>query len=234
MNHGTTLSAGVEAACDAIRKAIQSGQFAPGSRITEVEVCEMANVSRSSVRQALTLLAAEGYVELRANKGATVVDWNEDNLYEIFDLRALLEGYGCALAARHATEAEIQALREEAERFEALVRAPDIDTRAVAESNNRFHRLLLDAGKNQRIASLLTAVVQVPLVRHTFAKYARETFERSAQHHHDLVSAIAARDPEWAEHAMRAHIHAAKFTIFGSRTATPEPPQRARRRKGAA
>lgn len=232
MNPGTTLSAGVETACETIRKAIQSGKFAPGSRITEIEVCEMASVSRSSVRQALTLLAAEGYVELRANKGATVVDWNEDNLYEIFDLRALLEGYGCALAARHATPAEVEALRAEARQFDALVHAAEIDTRAVAESNNRFHRLLLAAGKNQRIATLLTAVVHVPLVRHTFAKYARETFERSAQHHHDLVAAIAARDPVWAENAMRAHIHAAKFAIFGPRPETPpEPATRKKARK---
>lgn len=233
MNPGTSLSAGVETACETIRQAIKDGRFPPGSRITEVEVCRLGKVSRSSVRQALTLLAAEGFVELRANKGATVVEWNDESLYEIFDLRALLEGYGCALAARHATQAEIDALREEAARFDALAKAAEIDTRAVAESNNRFHRLLLEAGRNSRIASLLTAVVHVPLERLTFAKYERATFLRSAQQHHDLVDAIAARDPVWAETAMRAHIHAAKFTIFGAREEAPAPqPAPKKRRAG--
>jgi DNA-binding GntR family transcriptional regulator len=208
------LSAGVEAACEAVRRAIQDGRYAGGARITEAEVCAMAQVSRSCVRQALTLLAAEGFLELRANRGAVVVDWTDANLLEVFDLRALLEGHGCALAARNATAAEIEALRSEARIFESLCHAPQIDLRAVAESNNRFHRLLLDTGRNRRVAALLAAVVHMPLERMTFARYDDATFMRSASQHHELVDAVAAADPIWAEAAMRAHIHGAKATIF--------------------
>jgi DNA-binding GntR family transcriptional regulator len=86
----------VDVACEAIREAIRSGRFAGGDRIREVEVCELAKVSRTSVRHALTLLAAEGYVELRPNRGAVVIDWTDENLLEIFDLRAMLEGYGAS------------------------------------------------------------------------------------------------------------------------------------------
>lgn len=223
-------SSSVDAACDVIREAIRSGQFAGGDRIREVEVCALANVSRTSVRQALTLLAAEGFVELRPNRGAVVIDWTDDNLLEIFDLRAMLEGYGASLAALHALPAEVQQMRREADTFHALIRdAGRLDMRLIAESNNRLHRLVLDAGKNRRLASMMVAVVHVPLVTQTFARYTPASLERSALQHHDVVSAIESGDAVWAESAMRAHIHAAKKVIFGThpaaaaRTLTTQP-----------
>ena len=220
----------VDAACEAIREAIRSGRFAGGDRIREVEICEIARVSRTSVRQALTLLAGEGYVELRPNRGAVVIDWTADNLLEIFDLRALLEAYAASLAAQRATPAEARAMRQEARRFRELVqRRGTPDLHRVAESNNRLHRLILDAARNPRMASLLVAVVHVPLVHQTFGKYDRESLERSAMQHLDLVSAIEAHDPVWADAAMRSHIHAAKKVIFGA----AETPAAASRQQAA-
>ena len=207
----------VDTACEVIREAIRDGRFAGGDRIREVKICEMANVSRTSVRQALTLLAAEGFVELRPNRGAVVVDWTDDKLLEIFDLRAMLESYGAGLAAVRASVAEVAAMRKEADTFHRLVhRAGAVDLRLIADSNNRLHRQILDAGKNQRLASVLAAVVHIPLVKQTFAKYTRQSLERSASQHYDIVSAIESRDTVWAKSAMRAHIHAAKKVIFGS------------------
>lgn len=217
-------SSTVDTACEAIREAIRSGRFAGGDRIREVEICALAKVSRTSVRQALTLLAAEGFVELRPNRGAVVIDWTDENLLEVFDLRALLEAYAASLAALRASGHELHLMRQEAELFRSLItRRGDPDLRQVAESNNRLHRLILDAGRNPRLASLLVAVVHVPLVQQTFGKYRRESLERSAMQHLDLVSAIEARDPVWAEAAMRSHIHAAKKVIFGA-MASPAPP----------
>jgi DNA-binding GntR family transcriptional regulator len=228
MAAGVTSS--VETACDVIREAIRSGRFAGGERIREVEVCDLAKVSRTSVRQALTLLAGEGFVELRPNRGALVVDWTDANLLEIFDLRAMLEGYGASLAALRATKDEAQGMRREAETFANLTRVTrNPDMRQITDSNNRLHRMILDAGKNQRLASMLVAVVHIPLVKQTFAKYTRESLERSAMQHFDLVSAIESADPLWAEAAMRAHIHAAKKVIFGAASAAAPPTRRAAR-----
>jgi DNA-binding GntR family transcriptional regulator len=221
----TPAQSSVDAACTAIREAIRGGHFKGGDRIREIEICELASVSRTSVRQALTLLAAEGFVELRQNRGAVVIDWSDSSVLEIFDLRAILEGYGASLAASRATPQETQQLRLEAQTFHKLVfDKPRLDLRLISESNNRLHLQILDAGKNPRLASMLIAVVHIPLVRQTFAKYSRESLERSATQHLDLVSAIEARDPVWAEAAMRAHVHAAKKVIFDKarRTAAPQ------------
>jgi DNA-binding GntR family transcriptional regulator len=205
----------VEKACRVIREAIQTGRYPGGSWIREVAVAELAEVSRTSVRQALNQLVAEGFVELHPNRGAMVVDWTDDNLLQVFDLRAMLEGYGCELAALHRTEQEAEALQQEADRFSELVNQRDNpDSMLIAESNNRFHRLILASARNHRLASLLVAVVQVPLVRQTFAKYDLPALQRSASQHQDLVLAIRSRDAPWARSTMSAHIHAAKTVIF--------------------
>jgi DNA-binding GntR family transcriptional regulator len=213
----STTTSSVDKACQVIREAIRNGQYPGGSWIREIAVAQVAEVSRTSVRQALNVLAAEGYVELHPNRGAMVVDWSEENLLQVFDVRAMLESYGCELAATHRTEEELGELQREADLFSTLVhRDGTPDSRLIAESNNRFHRLILSAGRNARLASLLVAVVQVPMVKQTFAKYDRVALVRSAQQHHDLVAAIRARDGAWARATMAAHILAAKNVIFGS------------------
>ena len=220
----TVIKSTVDTACEVIRDAIRSGRFAGGDRIREVEICDMANVSRTSVRQALTLLAAEGFVDLRPNRGAVVSDWSDASMLELFDLRAILEGYGASLAASRASKDEARQMRLEAQTFFDLVHGTKkFDLQLISESNNRLHRLILDAGRNQRLASSLLTIVNIPLVRQTFNKYSRESLERSATQHLDLVSAIESRDAVWAEASMRAHIHAAKkVMLYATRADTIE------------
>jgi DNA-binding GntR family transcriptional regulator len=210
-------SSNVQKACAAIREAVASGRFAGGDRVREVVVAEMAGVSRTSVRQALALLAAEGYVELRPNRGAVVVDWSEENLLQVFDLRALLESYAAGQAAQHAGAEDVAAMRAEVLEFERVVRRRGTpDARLIAESNNRLHRRIIAAAGNARLPALLGAVVQVPIERQTFARYDRAALERSALQHRDIVEAIAGGDAPWAEATMRSHIHAGRQAIFGA------------------
>lgn len=218
-------TASVAKVCELIRKGIQDGVHSGGSWIREVAIAERARVSRTSVRQALNVLAAEGFVELHANRGALVVDWNDKNIIEAFELRAMVEAYGCELAAKHRTKQDVEALRREADRFSELIsrsgnaaraaRGGDADRAAIAECDNRFHRVILGAAGNPRIASLLSAVVQAPLMTKTFLRYDKESLQRSAMHHHDLAMAIAAGDGEWAHATMRVHVLAAKHLLFG-------------------
>lgn len=240
--NGVTSS--VDKACQVIREAIRSGQYPGGSWIREVAVAERAAVSRTSVRQALNVLAAEGFVELHPNRGAMVIEWSSENLLQVFDLRVMLEAYGCELAASHASAQDVADLQAEADRFSELVAKRNRrHMNAIAESNNRLHRKILDASGNRHLASLLTAVVQVPMVSQTFARYDQAALERSAAHHQDLVHAIAAGDRELARATMQAHILAGKRVIFASRDAdapaaqtAPEPSDSAkpvRRRKSS-
>lgn len=77
-------------AAEQIRKAIIEGQFKPGDRLVEQQLTDRLNVSRHPVREALRLLAREGFVEIQRNKGASVSDVNADSVVEVYNLRMAL------------------------------------------------------------------------------------------------------------------------------------------------
>ena len=181
-------------------------------------IAQMAKVSRTSVRQALNVLALEGFVELHPNRGAMVVDWNDENLLEVFDVRVMLESYACELAAERATAKDIEILKQHADSFSELVEKDHKRfLQKITLVNNELHQQILQSCGNQRLATLLVAVVQVPMVHQTFARYQIEDLRRSASQHHDLVQAIARKDREWAKAIMMAHLLSGKQVIFANK-----------------
>lgn len=88
---------------------------------------------------------------------------------------------------------------------------PDLET--ITALNNQFHRAILEASGNQRLVSMVASVVDVPLVWRTFSYYSPERMLRSLAHHHEIVDALVAGDPAWAESVMRAHVPAAWATL---------------------
>ncbi|MEJ2601722.1 MAG: GntR family transcriptional regulator [Gammaproteobacteria bacterium] len=209
----------VEKAYEAVREGIVSGRYVPGTRITEQEVAAVAGVSRTPVREALRQLNAEGLLEFVPNQGAVVTSWSKQELNEIFDLRAVLESYAAAQAARHADAAMTARLRKLAEQqMEASrKREPGYLVRIKA-LNDRFHGEIAKAGGNRLLRNILTTLTQSSLAAITFRNYDAESLSRSAAHHLELVAAIEAGDPDWAASVMRSHILAAR-RVFGPEVA---------------
>ena len=120
---GVVQTSGAEAAhtrvaYEALRERITSGGLGPGTWLREHTVATSLGLSRTPVREALRLLAAEGVVELVHNRGARVVSWSAEDIDEAYRLRALIEGYGAGRAA-HCVDAEFVAeLRALQERYE--------------------------------------------------------------------------------------------------------------------
>lgn len=223
INQPIQVTANVARACEVIRDGIRNGTYPGGAWIREMVIAEQAQVSRTSVRQALNVLALEGFVEIHPNRGAMVIDWSDDNLLEVFDVRVMLESYACELAAERASAQDIELMQRQADRFSELVEKGGSRQRhLIAEANNDLHQQILAACRNQRLASLLVAVVQVPMVHQTFARYDRDDLRRSASQHQDLVLAIRRRDTEWARAAMRSHILAGKQVIFSGKAPASE------------
>jgi DNA-binding GntR family transcriptional regulator len=218
MNQPIQMTTSVASACQVIRRCIQAGTYPGGSWIREMTIAQIAKVSRTSVRQALNVLALEGFVELHPNRGAMVVDWNDDNLLEVFDVRVMLESYACELTAERATAQDVETLKKHADSFSELVEKDHKRLRQkITQVNNDLHQQILHSCGNQRLATLLVAVVQVPLVHQTFARYEIEDLRRSASQHHDLVQAIARKDREWARATMMAHLLSGKQVIFANK-----------------
>jgi DNA-binding GntR family transcriptional regulator len=200
-----------EHAYQSIRDQILSGEQPGGQWLREGDLAAAIGVSRTPVREALRRLSAEGLVRHERNRGVQVQSWTPKDLDEVFGLRSVLEPWGCALAAVSGM-ADLHALKDLAGEMDAAAKhQPDVDV--LTELNNRFHRAILEASGNARLCSLMSSIVQVPLVWRTFSHYTPEELQRSLAHHHELIDTLRAGDSEWAESVMRAHVRAAWTSI---------------------
>jgi DNA-binding GntR family transcriptional regulator len=215
------MARATDAAYDAVRRMILSGEAAAGSRLGEAELAETLGLSRTPVREALQRLGADGLVEVLPHRGARVVQWTRRDLEEIFELRSLLEPYAAARAARMAPGKDVLAdLLGQCDAMEAA--AADGDLTRVAQLNALFHAALIEASGNRRLPAMLTSVMHAPLIVGTFRRYDAGEMARSMNHHRELVAALTARDPDWAESVMRAHIRAAAADLTLSADDTEE------------
>ena len=197
-----------------IREGVLTGHYAAGSPLREEQLAADLNVSRTPVREALRRLNAESLVEFVANQGARVASWSDADLRETFDLRALLEGYACSLAAERRSAAQLAELERLAEAMSAAHAGGD-GVAQLAELNRQFHGLIQEASGSRQLPRMVARIVDVPLVLRTFHQYSPPALARSLAHHHEITAALRARDGVWARAVMEAHIRAARAALLG-------------------
>lgn len=202
----------------AILARILAGDISPGQRLREEELSAAAGVSRTPVREALHRLAADGLIDLLPNRGAQVRAWEDDEIEEIFEVRALLEGKAAARAARYIEQGRVERLEELAVAMEGHLgsRVAASDFR-IAQLNSEFHQLIIEESRSRLIASLMQGVSQVALMHRTFMRYTPRELERSFSHHRELIEALSAGDPEWSESIMRNHLLSARDILMSRR-----------------
>ena len=101
-----------QAAYNALLKAISDGTLKPGDRLREVEVSNLLNLSRTPIREALRRLESEGIVEHQPRIGAAVRKLSHTEIVELYEMRVVLEKTGAEMAAKHASDAEIDTLED--------------------------------------------------------------------------------------------------------------------------
>jgi DNA-binding GntR family transcriptional regulator len=207
-----------------LRGDILSGRRQPGARLREEEIAARFGVSRTPVREALRRLEADGLVVVTPHRGAEVVRWRDDDVAELVELRALLEGHAARRAALTG-DVDLVVLRELCERMEAHAEAPgeraaDEITRLNMELHRAVHRA---AGR--LLPDMLVRLIDVPVVRRTFHTYSEAELRRSCAQHRELLEALAAGDGDWAAAVMQAHIRAAGATLRSLRDPDPARPR---------
>jgi DNA-binding GntR family transcriptional regulator len=204
-----------------LRALILGADLAAGSRLGEVELAERLGVSRTPVREALTRLAAEGLVEIVPNRGARVATWTVAELDGVFDLRASLEPQLTGFAVPRATAADVGALDELAHRMlEVGSPGPRQDLDALVPLNRAFHDRLIALADHPTLATALAAAIHPPIVRRNFHTYDEASLRRSLGHHLEIVAAMRAGDPGWAQAVMTAHIANARAVMVRAATAS--------------
>jgi DNA-binding GntR family transcriptional regulator len=188
-----------------LRTAIHEGKYARGERIREEEVARSLGVSRTPVREALSLLQAAGLLEISAG-GLVVAQLTRSQVIELYAMREILEGAAASFAAQHASPTEIATLRQLCRIFE---RSLD-DPRKLALINRELHNAIYEASHNRYMMRTLhelhDALALMPGT--TFTIKGRPMVV--AQEHAQIVDAIEKRDAAAAERAARAHIRGAQ------------------------
>ena len=206
-------------ASELIRDAIIDGELHPGQRLKEEVLARELGISRTPVREALLMLQAEGLVDATPNRGAMVRVHEAEDLDDLYQLRALLEGHATRRAATRISEPEIEVLRESCERFDAL--SPEEDLRELVRENLLFHNTILDVAGSARLATMVRKVIELPLVYKSYIWYSPDQKRISVHYHRQIVNALATRDAERAELVMKEHVFEARDLLVSHVRAHP-------------
>lgn len=193
------------AAADLIREAILDGRLPPGQRLKEIDLARQFGISRTPIREALLMLQAAGLVEATPNRGAIVNTYTADDLDDLYQLRALLEGYAAHRAAARISEAEIKQLRQSCERFEQLS-DDKTDVQRLVKENVFFHDAILEAAGSPRLTAMVRRVFDLPLIYKSYIWYSPNQKQISLHAHRQLVRALADRDSDRCQWIIKEHV----------------------------
>lgn len=207
----------VTTAVEIIRERLLSGDFLPGDRLGEEEIAAELDMSRTPVREALRMLAADGLIDIQKNRGARVAEWSEDELVSVFEIRMRLEGLAARRAAERARPEDVEKLTELAKLVEHFSQpAPVRDFAQISRHNGDFHSELLRISRSAALTSAVDRVMFVSVLSRTRQAMNDEAMRRSSNHHFEIVAAVRAGDGDWAESTMRSHILSARSSLFAA------------------
>lgn len=191
--------------------AIVRGQIAPGSKLNEPGLARQFHVSRGPLREAIRRLEGLSLVERIPHSGARVVSLSIEKLLEIYDVREVLEGMACRLAARNMGDDEIRGLWELLARHEEFSKQVGGRTYFQQEGDLDIHYRIIKGSRNSKLIALLCDELYhlVRLYRYRSSQ-SEDRPERALLEHRHIIEAIASRDEELAEILMRRHIQAAR------------------------
>ena len=202
-----------------LRALILTGEYGPDERLVEEQLAERLGVSRTPVRQALTMLEAEGLVEIAPNRGATVCSFSTEDVWDIYDLRAVLEGHAARRAAGRIEGGELERLRTLAGEMEGLGGRFDDheeEIRALVKLNQEFHGTIVEASRNRRLKRLINRTVEIPLMFKAFFWYTPRERDISNLYHRQILEALGRADADRADIIMREHVYEGRDFVIGA------------------
>ena len=175
-----------------LRQAIVDGHFAPGARLIERDLCDLLGVSRTLVREALRQLEAEGHVENVLYRGPIVAATSADEARQLYEIRAVLEGWAAKQCAEHASDEDLNELFRLVEELAAAEQRGDL--KQMLDVLDTFHEKLLQAC-GQPDAGRLSPVAEKPFasIERHFAKAAGTTTANNRRKAHLVRRSEATR-----------------------------------------
>lgn len=185
-----------------LRDQILINQLKPGERLIADDLALSFGVSRSMIREALLLLATEGFINIVPRKGTFVTQMSAKQANDLFEVRLLLEGQVASLAAERRTAENLRDLRETADFGLAAALVGNVDQ--LPALNTRFHNLLADTADNDYLTETLSRLSNI--IQWVYSRRIIERSTDSWKEHLRIVDAIERMDPAAAKSAAHEHI----------------------------
>ncbi|WP_137891514.1 GntR family transcriptional regulator [Ramlibacter sp. 2FC] len=194
-----------EEVAELLRQRIYRRELEPGAWIDELKLAEEYGISRTPLREALKVLAAEGLVTMKVRRGAYVTEVSEKDLADVYHLLSLLESDAAGVVAERATEAQLRELQALHDELEAAALPVQENRDRFFALNERFHLRVLEMADNRWRSQMVADLRKVMKLnrQHSLLKAGR--IEESLQEHRDLMTALAARDTQAAVRCVQRH-----------------------------
>ena len=194
-----------EEVAELLRQRIFRRELEPGSWIDELKIAEAYGISRTPLREALKVLAAEGLVTMKVRRGAYVTEVSERDLTDVYHLLSLLESDAAGVVATLATESQIEELQTLHHELEAAARPGHQDRELFFEINERFHMRLLEIANNRWRDQMVADLRKVMKLNRHNSLLKSGRIEESLNEHRALMAAITARDAALTVQRMQEH-----------------------------
>jgi len=195
-----------------LRTMLVEGHIAPGAKLNERALCEQLRVSRTPLREAIKLLAAEGLVDLLPNRGAVAVKLTEADVLDTFEVLAMLEGMSGELAAKRITEealAEVRALH-----YEMLACFARHDLSGYYRLNARIHSAINDAAGNPVLSATYRSInARVQSLRFR-TNQDDAKWKHAVEEHEQMIAALTARDAAAMRKVLVSHLMRKRDTVL--------------------
>ncbi|WP_164512351.1 GntR family transcriptional regulator [Oceaniglobus ichthyenteri] len=209
---------------DRLRERILAGEIHAGERVNEARLSLQLGVSRTPTRAALHALAAEGLLDYETNCGFTVRSYSDESIAEAFEIRAVLEGLACRLAAERTPDPAVtDAFRRALAQGDEIVagfRETTAQMEAYRQMNIAFHNAVMAAAENQMLEETLRLALARPASSlRNIVSFTQAQIRSRHDDHHRIFDAIQNGEGWRAELLMREHVTRIKSSQVRPQTA---------------
>jgi DNA-binding GntR family transcriptional regulator len=189
---------------DHLRQFIVEGLLEPGKKLNERELCETLGISRTPLREAFKVLAAEGLIEISPNRGATVAKMTEAEIREMFELMSGLEAFSGELACERITPAEIAEIKSL--HYAMVACRAQNDLAGYYSRNQAIHDRINAAARNSALHQMYSSINRRLQALRFRSNYQTPKWDRAIQEHEAMLEALDARDGKRLSTILRHHL----------------------------
>ena len=206
---------------DHLRNLIVEGALAPGMKLNERELCETLGISRTPLREAMKVLAAEGLIEIAPNRGAFVSRMSNAEIWESFEVMSGLEAMSGELAVLRITPVEIAEIK--ALHYAMIACRAQNDLPGYYSRNQTIHNKINEAARNSVLRQTYLSINRRLLALRFKSNFQAGKWDSAIQDHEEMIEALETRDGPRLAAILRKHLLEKRDAIVKDMAGSIEP-----------